>query len=118
MPALALKSAPAPRADELLRNKEWLDNLGQIAKLGHQTVGNDEQRLPVLRSDTMRKEYDFSKGVRGKFYRPNAKFNLPIYLDADVQEFVQRIARRKRSDISAVVNRLLKSDMELVEAAR
>ncbi|MBM3301431.1 MAG: hypothetical protein FJY85_15940 [Deltaproteobacteria bacterium] len=66
----------------------------------------------------MRKEYDFSKGVRGKFYRPNAKFNLPIYLDADVQEFVQRIARRKRSDISAVVNRLLKSDMELVEAAR
>jgi len=118
MPALPLKSAPAPGAGELFWNKEWLDNLGQIAKLGHQTVGNDEQRLPVLRSDTMRKEYDFSKGVRGKFYRPNAKFNLPIYLDADVQEFVQRIARRKRSDISAVVNRLLKSDMELVEAAR
>ena len=25
----------------------------------------------------MRREYDFSKGERGKFYRPNAKLNLP-----------------------------------------
>ena len=32
----------------------------------------------------MKKEYDFSKGVRGKFYRPNAKFNVPVYLDGKV----------------------------------
>ena len=66
----------------------------------------------------MRKEYDFSKGVRGKFYRPRARFNLPVYLDAEVQEFVQRIAQTKRSDVSTVVNRLLRSDMDLVEAAK
>jgi hypothetical protein len=29
----------------------------------------------------MKKEYDFSKGERGKFYRPDAQLNLPIYLE-------------------------------------
>ena len=66
----------------------------------------------------MKKEYDFSKAVRGKFYRPGVKLSLPVYLDADVQEFVQHIARRKRSSVSAVVNRLLKADMQLVKDAQ
>ena len=66
----------------------------------------------------MKKEYDFSKGVRGKFYRPNAKFNVPVYLDTKVQQFVTRIAESKRTDVSTVVNRLLRSEMELVEAAK
>jgi hypothetical protein len=69
-------------------------------------------------NDKMRKEYDFSKGVRGKFYRPNARFNVPVYLDSEVQRFVERIAESKRTDVSAVVNRLLRSDIELVEAAK
>jgi len=29
----------------------------------------------------MKKEYDFSKGERGKFYKPNVKLNIPVYLD-------------------------------------
>ena len=66
----------------------------------------------------MKKEYDFSRGTRGKFYRPNAKLNLPVYLDGEVREFVQRIAETRRTDVSAVVNRLLRSDMELVEATK
>jgi hypothetical protein len=66
----------------------------------------------------MKKEYDFSNGVRGKFFRPNAKFNVPVYLDGKVQQFVERIAESKRTDVSAVVNGLLRTDMELVEAAK
>ena len=66
----------------------------------------------------MKKEYDFAKGVRGKFFRRNARFNVPVYLDGKVQQFVERIAERKRTDVSAVVNRLLRSEMELVEAAK
>ena len=31
--------------------------------------------------NNMKKEYNFSKGVRGKFYNPEGKFNLPIYLE-------------------------------------
>jgi len=44
----------------------------------------------------MKKEYDLSKSERGKFYRPDAKLNLPVYLDSDVQEFVAAIAKRKK----------------------
>ena len=30
----------------------------------------------------MKQEYDFSKGERGKFFRENAKLDLPVYLDS------------------------------------
>lgn len=63
----------------------------------------------------MRKEYDFSKGERGKFFRPKAKLNLPVYLDAEVLAFVQSIAKRRKADLSSVVNQLLRGDMELVK---
>ena len=46
----------------------------------------------------MRKEYDFSKGERGKFYRPNLRLNLPIYLEEDIADFVQKYARKKKTD--------------------
>lgn len=59
----------------------------------------------------MKAEYDFSKGQRGKFYHPDAKFNLPVYLDTDVRRFVEDVAKKKRCDVSTVVNRMLKSDM-------
>jgi hypothetical protein len=36
----------------------------------------------------MKPEYDFGKGERGKFYRPNAELRLPIYLNADVQAYL------------------------------
>ena len=32
----------------------------------------------------MKPEYDFSKGERGKFSRPNAELRLPIYLRATI----------------------------------
>ena len=35
----------------------------------------------------MKKEYDFSKGERGKFYRPGIQLNLPVYLEPDVREY-------------------------------
>ncbi len=64
----------------------------------------------------MRKEYDFSKGERGKFYRTDVKLNLPIYLEGEVKEFVERIAQRKKTDMNSVVNNLLRGDMLISEA--
>jgi hypothetical protein len=58
----------------------------------------------------MKKEYDFSKGESAKFYRKDAEHNLPIYLDADNLLFVTKIARQKKSNISVVVNDLIRSD--------
>ena len=63
----------------------------------------------------MRKEYDFSEGERGKFYRPDMKLNLPIYLDGEVSAFVEKIASKKGVDRSSVVNALLKGDIKLAE---
>jgi hypothetical protein len=64
----------------------------------------------------MRKEYDFSKGERGKFYRPDIKLNIPIYLDEEVSAFVDKIASKKRIDRSSVVNELLRGDIKIAEA--
>ena len=64
----------------------------------------------------MKKEYDFSKGVRGKFYRPNVRLNLPIYLDDDIAEFVQKYAKRKKVDAQTVVNKLLRGNKEMIQA--
>jgi hypothetical protein len=63
----------------------------------------------------MRKEYDFSKGERGKFYRPDMKLNIPIYLDEEVSAFVDKIASKKRIDRSSVVNELLRVDIKIAE---
>jgi len=62
----------------------------------------------------MRKEYDFSKGVRGKFYKKDLVLRIPIYLDAKLQEQLQKIARKKGQDIQDLVNKLLKKEIELI----
>lgn len=40
----------------------------------------------------MKAEYDFSKGERGKFYRKDAVFQLPIYLEKGADEFMHHLA--------------------------
>jgi hypothetical protein len=66
----------------------------------------------------MKKEYDFSKAERGRFHRPGAKLNLPVYLEPQVQAWLDKIAGKRGEDFGKLVNRLLKKEIELVEAAR
>ena len=63
----------------------------------------------------MKKEYDFSKGKRGKIYRRNTKINLPVYLDADNLKFVERVAKKKKLDLNSAVNEILRGDKELAK---
>ena len=63
----------------------------------------------------MKKEYDFSKGIRGKFYNADAEFNLPIYLEPEIAEFVEKLAVEKNVERSQIVNMLLKKDKEIIE---
>jgi len=65
----------------------------------------------------MKDEYDFSNGIRGKFYNEDANFNLPIYLDSELQSFISKIAKEQKSTMSQVVNNLLFKDKELIELA-
>jgi hypothetical protein len=73
---------------------------------------------PPEPDDEMPAEIDFSKGVRGKFYRPGMRLRLPIYLDDETQTYFINRAQAKGMDVSALVNQLLKKDIELIEAAR
>ncbi len=43
----------------------------------------------------MKDEYDFSKAECGRFYRPGAKLQLPVYLDDDVRTYLQERAKSK-----------------------
>ncbi len=68
--------------------------------------------------DDMPDEIDFSKGVRGKFFRPGLRLNLPVYLDSEVQDRLSSLASAKGVDLSELVNDLLRKDIELIEMAR
>lgn len=63
----------------------------------------------------MKKEYDFSKGVRGKFYRKNAELQLPVYLDADTMETLMKFSKKKGKSIDAIVKDWLKKDISIVK---
>ncbi len=66
----------------------------------------------------MKEEYDFSKGERGKFPRPGARMNLPIYLDEDVLRYLRERAEAKGISLTDLVNDLLKRNIDLVEAVK
>ncbi|HEX7026039.1 MAG TPA: hypothetical protein VF268_02270 [Gammaproteobacteria bacterium] len=66
----------------------------------------------------MKEEYHFSNAEQGKFYRPNAKLNLPVYLDADVQEYLMNKAKSKGVEVNDIVNDLLRKDIALIEGVK
>jgi len=64
----------------------------------------------------MKKEYDFSKGERGKFYHPNTQLNLPVYLDPEVAEFIRKYAKEKDIEVDTIVNEWLRSNIAKIRA--
>ena len=68
--------------------------------------------------DDLPDEINFSGGTRGKFYRPEAKLNLPVYLDADVLAYLSAIASRKGVEVSALANDLLKKEIAILESVK
>ncbi len=66
----------------------------------------------------MKKSYDFSKGVKKKFYIPEKEIEVPVYLDKSNQEYFTKLAREKKTVTSKIVNQLLKKDRELIESMK
>jgi hypothetical protein len=66
----------------------------------------------------MKKEYNISKGVRGKFYGDTIRLHLPIYLDKDLEDVVRKVAKQKKIDSQTIVNTLLRDSKELIQAMR
>ena len=74
------------------------------------------QTTPI--DDDMPAEIDFAGAKRGQFYRTGAQLNLPVYLDQKVQATLAALASAKGVELSALINELLKKNIELIEIAR
>jgi len=66
----------------------------------------------------MRAEYDFSKGERGKFYKPYLQLHAPVYLEQSVQDYFLKKATEKGVELSRLINELLKNDIRIIETAK
>jgi hypothetical protein len=75
-------------------------------------------KTPRKTNDDMKAEYDFSNGLRGRFYRKSAVLVPPVHLEADVLKYLQDRATARGTTLSALVNELLKKDIELFEVVR
>jgi uncharacterized protein (DUF4415 family) len=59
---------------------------------------------------------DWSRGERGRFYRPGEKHQIPLYLDHEVLEFLTSRAKRRGIEPQELANEMLKKDIELVHS--
>ena len=66
----------------------------------------------------MKQEYDFSNAERGKFHRTEMELVPPVHLDPEVLTWLTTHAQLKGTTLNALVNELLKKDIELIEAAK
>ena len=66
----------------------------------------------------MKQEYDFSRSVHSTLSRENSKLNLPVYLDNEVQNYLQKRAKSKGVKITQLVNEMLRQDIKLIEAVK
>ena len=63
----------------------------------------------------MKKEYDISKGEKGKFYHPDAELYLPVYLEQDTAEILRKFSKSRGVEISTIVNEWIRKDISIVE---
>lgn len=66
----------------------------------------------------MKKEYDFSKGEGGKFFRPDVELNITVYLEPQVAEAVREHARKRRTTTGSLVNEWLRKNLHAERQGR
>ncbi|MDC8449547.1 MAG: hypothetical protein LV473_14460 [Nitrospira sp.] len=64
----------------------------------------------IIEKNDMKREYDFSNAVRGKFYLKGVELSFPIYVDGSMHKRLERLA--KKNPVTDLVNQLLKRDLE------
>ena len=59
----------------------------------------------------LKEEYDFSKGIRGRFYRPHKK-STTIRLDDDIILFFKKMASEQKTGYQTLLNSALREYMQ------
>jgi hypothetical protein len=72
----------------------------------------------MRKGDPMKDEYDLSTAERGKFYREGARLVPPVHVDPEVLDYLTARASARGVSLSALVNTLLRKDIELIDAAK
>ncbi len=62
----------------------------------------------------MKKEYDFSKAEKGKFYTPLENTQIPIYLEDDILEFFKN-KLSPNQPLEELINKLLRNDIDIIK---
>lgn len=60
----------------------------------------------------MKDEYDFSNAEQGKFYVPIEAIQIPIYLDQDVMQFLNKKCDFNPKRLNDLINNLLRKEIE------
>jgi len=58
-------------------------------------------------------EYDFSDGIRGRFYEPK-KIPVSLRLDNDIILFFKKLASEKKVPYQTLINALLRKELQAV----
>jgi len=64
----------------------------------------------------MREEYYFSRGVHGKFFRPDAELRMPVDLEPEAAAFLRKVAEEKGTDVQQIVNDLIRRDIDPIKS--
>jgi len=65
----------------------------------------------------MKDEYDFSNGVRGKFYRKDAVLKIPVSQEPEVRRFLSERAKSEGNRGRRLGERFIEARYEMIEAA-
>jgi hypothetical protein len=72
-------------------------------------VANEQWQ--VREKQHMKDHYDFTNGIRGKFYKADATFHHPVYLDQKVESRLVAKAEAQGIELSELVNELLRKEL-------
>jgi uncharacterized protein (DUF4415 family) len=62
----------------------------------------------------LKDDYDFSKGIRGRFYRPK-KVSTSMRLDNDIILYLKKIANEKKMGYQTLINTILRDYIKKAE---
>ncbi|NLO19674.1 MAG: hypothetical protein GX121_07355 [Ignavibacteria bacterium] len=62
----------------------------------------------------MKEHYDFSEGEKGKFFVPEEKIELPIYLNDNNRNYYLELARSKNIPVSKLINNILAKERDML----
>ncbi len=69
----------------------------------------NENNMKISKEDNfeLEKEYDFSKGVRGRFYKPHKK-STTIRLDDDIILYFKKLSSERKTGYQTLLNSALR----------